>query len=92
MSGDQIPEFDPDGPELIYVAVANHIAKLINDGHLKPGERLTPERELAAEYKVAYLTVRRAMQELRDRGLIVSVQGRGTFVNPALKSEPPAGS
>ncbi len=81
MAADEIPEFDPDGPELIYVAVADHIAQRITAGELQPGERLTPERELAAEYKVAYLTVRRAMKELRERGLIITQQGKGTFVN-----------
>jgi DNA-binding GntR family transcriptional regulator len=35
---------------------------------------------MAAEWGVAYLTIRRAMAELRERGLIVSVQGRGTYV------------
>ncbi len=77
---DEIPAFDPDGPELIYVAVADHIARRIAAGELQPGERLTPERELAVEYGVAYLTVRRAMKELRERGLILTVQGKGTFV------------
>lgn len=77
---DEIPAFDPDGPELIYVAIADHIAQRIEAGELQPGERLTPERELAVEYRAAYLTVRRAMKELRERGLIVSVQGKGTFV------------
>lgn len=75
-----VPEFSPDGPELFYMAVANHLAARIAAGELQPGERLTPERELAAEYGVAYLTIRRAMQELRERGLIVTVHGRGTFV------------
>lgn len=77
---DEIPAFDPDGPELIYVAVADHIAAQIQAGDLQPGDRLTPERDLAAEYGVAYLTVRRAMKELRERGLIETVQGKGTFV------------
>jgi DNA-binding GntR family transcriptional regulator len=75
-----VPEFSADGPGLIYAAVADHLATRISRGDLQPGERLTPERELAAEYGVAYLTVRRAMQELRERGLIVTVHGKGTFV------------
>ncbi|MDX6390314.1 MAG: hypothetical protein QOJ73_1377, partial [Streptosporangiaceae bacterium] len=38
------------------------------------------ERELATVYGVAYDTVRRANELLRERGLIVTVHGRGTFV------------
>lgn len=80
MPEESVPDFSSDGPELIYVAVANYVAARISAGELQPGERLEPERDLAAKYGVAYLTVRRAMQELRERGLIVTVQGRGTFV------------
>lgn len=80
MSG--IPEFDPDGPELIYVAVADHVQARIEVGELRPGSRMTPERELADEYGVSYGTIRRAMQELRDRGMIRTVHGKGTFVVP----------
>ncbi|MWA05540.1 GntR family transcriptional regulator [Actinomadura sp. LD22] len=60
--------------------VANHIAARIEAGELRPGARLPAERDLAVEYGVAYLTVRRAAQELRERGLIVTVIGRGTSV------------
>lgn len=77
-----VPPFEPeyDGPEYQYVRVADHLAARIDAGELQAGARLAPERELADEYGVAYLTVRRAMQELRERGLIVTVHGRGTFV------------
>ncbi|MFW5416602.1 winged helix-turn-helix transcriptional regulator [Nocardiopsis sp. CNT-189] len=62
------------------MAVADHIAARIRAGELSPGMRLPPERELAEEYGVAYMTVRRASKELRERGLIVTVHGKGTFV------------
>jgi GntR family transcriptional regulator len=38
------------------------------------------ERDLATHYGVAYGTIRRAMQLLRERGLIETIHGRGTFV------------
>ncbi|MEU1622026.1 GntR family transcriptional regulator [Streptomyces sp. NPDC005722] len=38
------------------------------------------ENHLADEYGVARLTARRAAQELRERGLIVTVRGKGSFV------------
>lgn len=69
-----------DGPTPIYVQVADFIAARIASGELAPDARLTAERDLAAELGVAYDTVRRATALLRERGLIVTVQGRGTFV------------
>ncbi|MFG2638864.1 GntR family transcriptional regulator [Streptomyces sp. NPDC048362] len=75
-----VPEFNPQGPQLVYVAVADHIEARIRTGELQPGARLPAERDLAQEYGVAYLTVRRAAQVLRERDLIVTVHGRGTFV------------
>ena len=43
-------------------------------------------RDLADEWGVAYQAVRRAMRELRERGLVVSRVGKGTFVqNPGTR-------
>lgn len=74
------PVIDPDGPELVYVQVANHMAARIESGKWEPNRRLPPERQLADFYGVSYDTVRRATALLRERGLIVTVHGRGTFV------------
>jgi GntR family transcriptional regulator len=46
--------------------------------------KLPSERALAEEFGVSYVTVRHAMAILRDRNLIVSIHGRGTFVASAL--------
>ncbi|HEV2370727.1 MAG TPA: winged helix-turn-helix domain-containing protein [Streptosporangiaceae bacterium] len=78
------PVIDTSGPELVYMQVANHIAGRIESGELAPGARLPAERDLAQFYGVAYDTVRRATEELRKRGLIVTVHGRGTFVAQRL--------
>lgn len=66
--------------DLAYLRVADDIASRIASGELAPGARLRSERDLAAYYGVSYGTVRRAMQVLRDRGLITTIHGRGTFV------------
>jgi GntR family transcriptional regulator len=71
-------------PELAYMRVADDITARITSGELAPGARLLSERDLATYYGVAFHTVRHAMQILRERSLIVSVHGRGTFV-----AEPP---
>jgi DNA-binding GntR family transcriptional regulator len=78
------PVIDTSGPELVYLQVANHLAGRIASGEFPPGGRLPPERELAAFYGVAYDTLRRATAVLRDRKLIVTVHGRGTFVAKRL--------
>jgi GntR family transcriptional regulator len=69
---------DPFGGEYTYLQVANDVARRIEAGEIT--EKLPSERSLADEYAVAYTTVRHAMEVLRQRGLIITVHGRGTFV------------
>ena len=73
---------NPDAPKLIYVQVADHITARIGAGELARGARLPPERDLATEYGVSYDTIRRATALLRDRRLIITIVGRGTYVSP----------
>jgi GntR family transcriptional regulator len=67
-------------PKHVYVQLADHIAERIESGALAPGARLPAERDMATQYGVAYETVRRATAVLRERGLIITLMGRGTFV------------
>jgi GntR family transcriptional regulator len=76
------PRIDPEAPKLVYVQVADHIAARIASGDLAPGARLPAERDLATDYGVSYDTIRRATARLRDRGLIITIVGRGTYVTP----------
>lgn len=62
--------------------VAADIEADIDGGELAPDTRLPSEAELAVQYGVARVTVRRAMELLRDRGKVVTVHGRGSFVTP----------
>lgn len=49
---------------------------------LAPDTRLPSEVELAEQYGVARVTVRRALEVLRERGKVVTVHGRGTYAHP----------
>ncbi|MFF3488132.1 GntR family transcriptional regulator [Streptomyces sp. NPDC002701] len=60
--------------------VADHIAARIAAGESQPGARPAGERDLGTEYGVACLTARRAARELRERGLVVTLPAKGTFV------------
>lgn len=64
----------------VYVQVANLIEEYIRESRLRVDDRLPPERDLADEYRVAHGTVRRALEELRDRRVVETVHGRGTYV------------
>jgi len=78
-----MPRIDPLGnPQHTYLQVADSIATRIDVGEFT--FRLPSERELMREYGVAYMTVRHAMEVLRVCGLIITRQGRGTFVAAAI--------
>ena len=66
--------------DLAYMQIADDIAARITSGELRPGARLLSERALADYYGRSYQTVRRAMEVLRERELITTIHGRGTFV------------
>ncbi len=54
------------------------------------GDRLPPERDLAAEFGLARNTLRQALKKLEDQGVLVRQVGRGTFVQRAAEP-PPSG-
>jgi GntR family transcriptional regulator len=62
--------------------VARDIEKDITAGRLAPDTRLPSEVDLSHQYGVARMTARRAVAQLRDKGLVVTVHGRGSFVTP----------
>jgi GntR family transcriptional regulator len=74
------PPFDPLSVTPLYEQVADYVAEQIDRGELKHGQKLPAERDLADEWGIGYQTVRRAMRELRERGLVMSRVGKGTFV------------
>ena len=80
MSGDREPVVDTSAPAYVYVQVADHGAWQIRVGRLQPGARLAGERDLAQEYGVSIASVRRAVAELRERGLVLTLPAKGTFI------------
>jgi GntR family transcriptional regulator len=66
-----------------YMQLASILRKQIETGKLTPGDPLPSETTLMQEYEVARGTVRKAIEAIRDHGLIVTVQGRGSFVKPS---------
>lgn len=78
--------FEPIHPEKISHSVVRQIEQLILRGILKPGERLPSERELSGRLGVSRPSLREALGELQDSGLLVSQAGSGVFVGNVLGS------
>lgn len=65
---------------MLWRCIADDFEQMILVGKHENGERLPAESEIAARYGVNRHTVRRAMAELAERGLVYSERGSGTYV------------
>lgn len=63
-----------------HMQISEMLVREISAGRLADGARLPPERDMAGELGVAVGTLRRALTELTDRGLLERVQGSGNYV------------
>jgi DNA-binding transcriptional MocR family regulator len=67
-------------PKARYKQLVDAYAAEIRSGKLRPGTRLPPHRQLAAQHKFALATASRVYAELEAMGLVSGETGRGTFV------------
>jgi GntR family transcriptional regulator len=71
---------NPLNPTPLYVQLADLLQAQIESGELEPGQVLPSEKALQQAHGVARGTARRAIETLRERGLVVTMPQRGTFV------------
>ncbi len=74
-----------------YAEIALQIRRLIEQGRLRPGDRLPPERDVAAVLGVSRTSVRDAIRVLEMRGLLEPRPGQGTIVR-AISAEEASGA
>ncbi len=65
----------------LYHQIYDHIHQQIQSGKLVPGDQIPAEMDLIKDYKVARITVRRAITELVSEGVLDRHAGKGTFVS-----------
>ena len=70
----------------LYQQISELLIRDIAAGRLIDGERLAPEREMAAEIGIAVGTLRAALRDLTQKGMLVRVQGSGNYVR--AKTDP----
>lgn len=71
---------DPKDTRPLYRKVESYIESLVHSGGLLPGEAIPSHAQLAKTLGVNNLTVKRAIRELVFKRVLISLQGRGTFV------------
>src|SRR5262249_59800600 len=71
-------------------AISAYLQRAIETGAYTEGDRLPPERQLAATFQAARSTVRRALDQLEKAGLVSRRLGSGTFVGAASTGTRPA--
>jgi len=76
------------GAQLKYREIEKDLREEIASGQWKAGERLPGEYILAERYGVAYLTIRQAIANLVEIGVLVRVRGKGTFVAETDRPKP----
>jgi len=72
------PSSDLDKP--LYLQIREYLGEKIFSGELAPDSRLPSERELSRELEISRMTVRRAITELVNEGLLTRRHGSGTYV------------
>ena len=64
----------------LYVQISEMLIRDIQAGHLLDGERLPPERDMAADLGISVGTLRKALTELTQKGMLQRLQGSGNYV------------
>ncbi|MBD3657197.1 GntR family transcriptional regulator [Marinobacter sp.] len=68
-------------PLPLYVQIRDRLRREILDGTYQVHERLPSENEMMGEFGVSRITIRQALRDLHNEGLVFSAQGKGTFVS-----------
>ncbi|WP_338780365.1 phosphonate metabolism transcriptional regulator PhnF [Metabacillus sp. FJAT-52054] len=77
-----------DSPVPIYFQVEENIKDKISSGEWKSGEAIPSERQFCEQYSISRMTVRQAISNLVNEGILERKRGRGTFVSaPKLNQE-----
>ena len=79
-------EFDPVERKILWEQVAEQLMAMLREKRLRPGDKLPPERELAAMMKVSRPSLREALRALSMLNVLEVRQGAGTFVT-SLETE-----
>jgi GntR family transcriptional regulator len=87
-SDEVFADLDRNGPVPLWFQIATRLQKVIASGELPAGARLENEISIGQRLGLSRPTIRRAIQELVDKGLVVRRRGIGTQVVQGAVSRP----
>lgn len=76
----KIGKLDDRDPAPLYVKLQRALREAVHNKTLAPDDALPPERDLAEEFGISRITVRKALSGLVEEGLLSRRQGAGTFI------------
>ena len=84
----KLDRLDRESDTPIFRQIGEALRRQIESGQLRQGDVIPSEHELSARFKVSRMTVRAAVDQLVQQGLVTRQQGRGTVVmhQPVVKS------
>ena len=75
----------------LYAQLKETLIAAIRGGDLARGDKLPSQRELCERYRMSHMTVRRAISELLNEGVIYAIHGKGLYVAERKQTAPHAG-
>jgi GntR family transcriptional regulator len=69
----------------LHLTISEKLREQIISGQFQPGEQLPSEHQLMSVFAVSRITVRRAIANLVNQGLVAAHQGKGVFVKEQRK-------
>src|SRR5437879_11393924 len=79
---------DKNSPVPMYYQIMSQLREMILEGEYAVNSLLPPERELVEMYQVSRMTIRQAILELVNEGILVRRKGVGTFIAPPKLEQP----
>jgi GntR family transcriptional regulator len=75
-----LKKLSPRDERPLYSQIMAILEQEITSGRLRPGDQLPTQEALSGHFGVSLAPVKQALRELEDRGVISTLQGRGTYV------------
>lgn len=74
-------DIQPLSPTPLYAQIKDLLRARVLDGTYQPHQQMPSESEMIAAFNVSRITVRQALNDLQNEGLIFRIHGKGTFVS-----------